>query len=202
MHTYDSTRQDQYSLTDEQRELAAKHHNLIYRFAQIKEADLEEFYGVFAIGLCKAARIYDASLGYKFSTLAFHSMNNEYNYYWRHELNSSHIPSNSIISYNTMIDPENGDAEFLGIITNRLDSCLLDTGRIEVIEFFNSLDTIQRIVLNGLMDGYKETEIAEYIGCTRSNVSRVKRMIMRKWEVTKHYGKSPKTGRRHTLKCS
>ena len=42
-------------LNEQQRKLAEENHNLIYKFASIKHADLEEFYGVFAIGLCYAA---------------------------------------------------------------------------------------------------------------------------------------------------
>ncbi len=143
--------QDTYALTESQRELAGKNHRLIYKFAKIKEADLEEFYGVLAIGLCKAARAYDASSGYKFSTLAYRCMDNEYKMYWRAECVSKHIPSNMILSYNK-----------------------------EVVEFFNSLTDIQKIVLNGLMSGYKERELAEYTGFSRSYINHIKKTIRKK----------------------
>ena len=180
--------QDTYALTESQRELAGKNHNLIYKFAKIKEADLEEFYGVLAIGLCKAARAYDASSGYKFSTLAYRCMDNEYKMYWRGELSSRHIPSNMIVSYNKMMEDNDGkSAEFLGIISNRLDSCSLDYSRVETLEFFRSLSDIQKIVLNGLMYGYRDTELAEYTGFTRSYIGKVKRDIRRraakKWSI-------------------
>ena len=173
--------QDTYALTESQRELAGKNHNLIYKFAKIKEADLEEFYGVLAIGLCKAARAYDASSGYKFSTLAYRCMDNEYKMYWRSELVSKHIPSNMIVSYNKMMEDDDSEgAEFLGIISNRLDSCSLDYSRVETLEFFRSLSDIQKIVLNGLMDGYRETELAEYTGFSRSYINHIKKSIRKK----------------------
>lgn len=173
--------QDTYALTESQRELAGKNHNLIYKFAKIKEADLEEFYGVLAIGLCKAARAYDASSGYKFSTLAYRCMDNEYKMYWREELSSRHIPSNMIVSYNKMMEDDDSEgAEFLGIISNRLDSCSLDYSRVETLEFFHSLSDIQKIVLNGLMDGYRDSELAEYTGFSRSYINHIKKTIRKK----------------------
>lgn len=163
--------QDTYALTESQRELAGKNHRLIYKFAKIKEADLEEFYGVLAIGLCKAARAYDASSGYKFSTLAYRCMDNEYKMYWRAELSSKHIPSNMILGACT---------EYLAVISNKLGSCRLDSSRAEVVEFFNSLSDIQKIVLNGLMSGYKERELAEYTGFSRSYINHIKKTIRKK----------------------
>lgn len=173
--------QDTYALTESQRELAGKNHRLIYKFAKIKEADLEEFYGVLAIGLCKAARAYNASSGYKFSTLAYRCMDNEYKMYWRAECVSKHIPSNMILSYNKMVEDDDGACtECLAVISNKLDSCRLDSSRAEVVEFFNSLTDIQKIVLNGLMSGYKERELAEYTGFSRSYINHIKKTIRKK----------------------
>lgn len=169
-----------YALTEEQRVLAAENHNLIYKFAKIKEVDIDEFYGVFAIGLCMAAKIFDASRGNKFSTLAYKCMGTEYSKYWRHELNSQHIPTDMIVSYNMPITSESGDTQLLDLIIDN-QSSTSDTGRIEVDEFFETLSATQRIVLNGLMQGYKETELAEYIGCTRSNINRIKKTIRTEW---------------------
>lgn len=197
MNTYDTVRNDRYTLTEKQRELAAKNHNLIYRYAAIKEVSLDEFYGVFAIGLCKAARVYDASTGYKFSTLAFRSMENEYKNYWRHELNSSHIPSDQIVSYHAVIDQEKNECDFLATALNKRNACAIDTSRVEIVEFFRSLSTIQRIILNGLLYGYSESELGEYIGCTKSNVNRIKQQIRKKWEVTKHRTGYSASNRRH-----
>ena len=173
--------QDTYALTESQRELAGKNHNLIYKFAKIKEADLEEFYGVLAIGLCKAARAYDASSGYKFSTLAFRCMDNEYNGYWREELSSKHIPSDRIVSYNKMTESDDGaTTEYLAVISNKLSPCWLDHSRLEILEFFNSLRDIQKIVLNGLMSGYSETELSAYTGFSCAYINAVKHSIRKK----------------------
>lgn len=46
-------------LTDEERKLVEDNHELIYTVANSMGIDLEEFYGVLAIGLCHAAQSYD-----------------------------------------------------------------------------------------------------------------------------------------------
>ena len=68
-------------LTLDQQRIVSENHNLIYSLANKKNINLDEYYDVLAIGLCKAAMIYNENKS-KFSTLAFTCMLNEY----RHEL--------------------------------------------------------------------------------------------------------------------
>lgn len=66
-------------LTTKQQNLITNNHNLIYKFMRQHKLGLDnvnDWYGVYAIGLCKAAKHYDEKLG-KFSTLAYVCMNNE-----------------------------------------------------------------------------------------------------------------------------
>lgn len=44
----------EFTMSDDQRELAEKHHDLIYRVAEEWGFDIEECYGDMAIGLCYA----------------------------------------------------------------------------------------------------------------------------------------------------
>ena len=173
---------ERIALTEEQRSLAADNHNLIYKFASIKEVDIDEYYGLFAIGLCKAAKLFDASHGFKFSTLAYRCMETEYRAYWRHELCSRHIPLNMLVSYNIPIGNDDGDSEMLDVLSNDASNSINnDQSKIEVEEFFKELKPMQRLVLNGLMEGYRESDLAEYIGCTKQNISRIKMCIKDKW---------------------
>ena len=57
-------------LTSKQKELVEVNHNLIYKFASIKNVSIEEYYDILAIGLCKAAMAFDENKG-KFSTVSF-----------------------------------------------------------------------------------------------------------------------------------
>lgn len=173
---------EDFALTPEQQTLAAENHNLIYRFAQTREINVEEFYDILAIALCKAAKVFDDSRGLRFSTLAFRCMRNEYNMYWRTELNSKHVPPNFIVSYNMLISNDSDEhAQFLNIITNQTCDGVNDSGDAEVMEFIETLHPIQRDVLTYLMDGYKVPEVAEKLGCSRQYVYRVRRSIRALW---------------------
>ncbi len=175
---------ENFALTHEQQELAAENHNLIYRFAQTMAIDVEEFYDILAIALCKAAKTFDKSRGLRFSTLAFQCMKNEYNMYWRRELNSKHVPPGLIVSYNTLISNDSDEnSQFISIITNKTCEGVNDSGNIEVEEFMETLHPIQRDVLTYLMDGCKVSEIADKLGCSRQYVYRVRRSIRRLWHL-------------------
>ena len=67
------------TLNDQQRKLVEDNHNLIYYFLKGKNLSLdavEDWYGLCAIGLCKAALIYDSTKGTQFTTLAWVCMQN------------------------------------------------------------------------------------------------------------------------------
>lgn len=67
-------------LNNKQRELVENNHDLIYSFLYSHNLSLyaiEDWYGIAAIGLCKAAMIYDETKEYEFSMLAYVIMDNE-----------------------------------------------------------------------------------------------------------------------------
>lgn len=57
--------------------LIEENHNLIYSYLHKMRLDIEEYYDLAAIGLCKAANNFDETKGFKFSTYAYRCMNNE-----------------------------------------------------------------------------------------------------------------------------
>lgn len=54
-----------------------ENHNLIYSYAIKHHLDIEEYYGILAIGLVKAVERFDDSYGTNFSTFAYKVMKNE-----------------------------------------------------------------------------------------------------------------------------
>lgn len=50
--------QDERMLTKEERKLVENNHDLIYMMADCLELDVDEYYGLLAIGLCHAAQKY------------------------------------------------------------------------------------------------------------------------------------------------
>ena len=63
-------------LTDEQRKVVEENHNLIYKVLNDHCLDVDEWYDVAAIGLCKAAQLFKPESGFKFSTYAYTSIYN------------------------------------------------------------------------------------------------------------------------------
>lgn len=71
-----------FKLTKEQQQLVEDNHNLIYSYLHKRHLPIDstfDFYGDAALGLCTAAYIYDPSLGFKFSVIAYKSMETEIN---------------------------------------------------------------------------------------------------------------------------
>lgn len=60
-------------LTTEQQQLVTDNHNLIYHLMNkfnLSDNDVEDWYGICAIGLCNAALLFDSTKNFKFSTYA------------------------------------------------------------------------------------------------------------------------------------
>lgn len=164
-------------LTEEQRELAAKNHNLIYTYAYKKNISLEDYYGTLAIGLCKAAKVFDKDKG-NFSNIAFSCMENELYDYWKSTRKKSSIPENLMLSYDAPKEWEDSDGKN-GLLESIPDYRTNDSMMYAVIsyEFIEKLTEKEKIIVRLLMDGLTHVEIANELGCKRQNVDyRVKRI--------------------------
>lgn len=64
-------------LTVAQAEMVEKNHKLIYGFLKKRNLSEDDWYGVAALGLCKAAMAFKPDRGAKFSVLAYTCMDNE-----------------------------------------------------------------------------------------------------------------------------
>ena len=63
--------QDERMLTKEERKLVENNHDLIYMMADCLELDVDEYYGLLAIGLCHAAQKYKTrKRAYEFAEFA------------------------------------------------------------------------------------------------------------------------------------
>ena len=165
-------------LTDEQRELAAKNHNLIYKYAHKKNVSAEDYYGILAIGLCKAAASYDKSKG-KFSTLAMTCMNNEYQSSLRHENRKSAIPDTVKESYDNVIENEDGNCISKEFIDEKSYLEMVN-GNLEK-EFLECLDKKEKNIVEFLISGKTHQEISDIMDCTRQNVTFCVGRIRRKF---------------------
>lgn len=62
-------------LNEDEKKLVETNHNLIYGYIRDRNLDIEEYYGLLAIELCKCVRYYDESIG-ELSTLYYKMCDN------------------------------------------------------------------------------------------------------------------------------
>lgn len=102
-------------LNDEQRKLVEQNHNLIYsamRKFGIKEKDFDDYYGIAAIGLCKAAVDYDVTRTKSFSTYVYLCIQNEITLYNKWQFRQRR-DIRKVVSYNQLLnDWDESDKEY------------------------------------------------------------------------------------------
>ena len=170
------------ALTAAQQELAAENHNLIYFFAKVYDLDFDEYYDLLAIGLCRAAKLFDPSHGAKFSTLAFKCMRNEYYRFGRKEKVARRIPKDKIVYYNDAITDGADPLTLLDTLPNTSDSSYaFDPTEAEVQEFLRTVPMHYRVPLIKLMNGKTAETVAREVGCSKQNVSRMRGVFQKYW---------------------
>lgn len=158
-------------LTEEQRELVTKNHNLIYGYAYKRKISIDEYYGILAIALCKAAKGFDKSKA-EFTTFAFNCMENELCSYWKETQKKSAIPSESIVPYDaqTFEEDSNNQNNFLENFPdyksyNDMIYAIMSS------EFAQKLTAREKTIVYLLITGLTHSEIAEKFGCNRQNIT-------------------------------
>lgn len=169
-------------LNEEQRELAAQNHNLIYSFAHSHYLDLEEFYDILAIALCIAAREFDPNRGCKFSSYAYRVMTVAVCKYFRDINAASRIPIGSIRSINEeIVNHEGAKTELIEVLEGDFFTTYIDETTVHVQRFLETLNVNEKYIVFGLLNGYREQDLARYLHYTRANISRIKVAIARKY---------------------
>jgi RNA polymerase sigma factor (sigma-70 family) len=85
-------------LTAEQQQLVTDNHNLIYDFCKKQGCDKNDYYDIFALSLCRAAERFDPKKGFKFSTLAYRCMLNDFHEEFRKQNYLMRKPKKPIMS--------------------------------------------------------------------------------------------------------
>ncbi len=161
-------------LTSTQQKIVEDNHKLIYGLAHKNHINLDEYYGVLAIGLCKAALSYDEVRG-QFSTFAYTTMLNEYNKVVRHNKTNCVIPDEIVCSMDieVKVDGTDGNAIKFGdlipddkvdIENDVISSSMLDS-------MCNNLSEQDKEIVMMLADGMSQTEIAKFFGVKRQCIS-------------------------------
>lgn len=179
-------------LNDKQRRLAEKNHNLIYGFAKKFQLNLDEYYGVLATGLCKAALSY-VDGEFRFSTFAYTCMLNAVRRYrkdryaQRRILNEMDTLSldepilNNGDDQETTVDDDQETTVGEIIVDKSIDvqnDC--ETNGLQQA-FSDYLNDKEREILKYLLQRLTYKEIAEIMGGSKQNVGQYVQRIRRKW---------------------
>lgn len=147
-------------LTEKQREIVEKNHNLIYWIAHMKNLDLEEWYDLLAIELCLTIPSYDDTKG---------SLSNYY------KVRCDNLIMKEYKKQRRQKRSHNGllpmDREYP--VEENLDFHIYMN---EILDDENST------IIKLRVDGYTQSEIAEILGVSQSHVSKVINKIRSKYE--------------------
>ena len=152
-------------LTKEQQELVEKNHNLIYYAINKFSVPAEEYYGICAIGLCKAAGTYNSHVS-RFSTYALNVILNEIRMEKRKERKQEELHQISMDAEYT--NSKDDSVTLHEILTTKMDV------EDEIISFKLSdiLTPEEMKIVNYLYMDYKQKDIGEMLGVCQPIVSR------------------------------
>lgn len=160
------------TLNDAQRKLVEDNHNLIYSFLNSHNLSLdavEDWYGTAAIGLCKAAMIYDEKKGYKFATLAYIVMDNEV----KKEMRNSRKCVSNTLSLDAPVDGADG-VTYADIIPDSKDFMYSIYLNDAIDIALRGLSDRDKTIITMIVDyGMKHKEVATRLGMSRSGVSMI-----------------------------
>ena len=156
-------------LTENQKELVCKNHNLIYAFLKahgLCASEGEDWYGVAAEGLCKAARAFRAESGVRFSTLAYVCMENEIKKVMRRH---------NGLSVCSLDEPAAPDEDYLlGEAVAELRDFTMEVElRADIGSALEALSVRDRKIMALLFKGARHKQVAAAAGVSQSTVSRV-----------------------------
>lgn len=156
------------SLTEEQSKLVTDNHNLIYAFMNNKGLNIDEYYGILAVGLCEAALRFDASRGCAFTTFAWLYMDSELKRHYR-KINTKKRKTQF---YSDSLDEvyDNG--------TSRADTIKLDYDleneviiNVALSSFIEKLTPRYKEVFKLAVNGYKQLEITKILNISQTRVN-------------------------------
>lgn len=150
-------------MTKEAQILVEENHNLIYSYLKEMRLNVDEYYDLAAIGLCKAAIIFDKSFGYQFSTLAYFCMRNEVLQEMRH--------TGKGVTPLLIIDDEEKGLD--SVLTDNFESVEdITMLKLHVQSFLKRASPLQRDIIHLVASGYSQTEIARMLHVSQTKISR------------------------------
>ena len=164
-------------LTKEQQHLVSENEKLIFSYMNrfgLDTDDVEDWYGVLALTLCKAACGFDESKGYKFSTYVWTCFSHEV---WN--LKNRERSIKCVKSLDEEI-PDTEGITFAEVIPSYEDMedeviqsiCNFDNDKL--LYRYNKLKPLHKEIIYQYFINYaKQTDIAEKVGVSRQRISKI-----------------------------
>lgn len=166
-------------LTEGQSKMVEENHNLIYGYLSKNNLNIDDYYDLAAIGLCKAAIHYDPNRS-KFSTLAYTCMGNEIKGYLQSLNKKSFIPEKLMCSYDISLYEE--DESFVNkSLKSSFDVNRIVIKKIYFWKFFETLTEREKFIIKCFENDLDRKEIASKLNISLSLISRNIKGIKIKW---------------------
>lgn len=170
-------------LNEEQRRLAEENHNLIYGYLQKRGLDVDEYYDICAIGLCKAVKAFDPTQGKKLATLAYRVMDNEVKQYWRRWNFKGREQERFAVSLSDPVyhDAIRGELTLGGTLQGPGDDGRSPYYIVACRTFVDSLPAKEQKVIQMRMNGWTVSEIGHEVGVSTTWVSKLIARVRQKY---------------------
>ena len=170
-------------LTNEQQKLVEQNHNLIYSFISFRNLDLDEYYDLLAIVLCRAAMFYKDDNKTKFSTYVYSAFDLELKRVFAFNNRSKRKTEIPIWSLDYEYETEYGIVSLTNLIPDDFDleeyveECFLKQAMTEIIK---TLNDYEYDYLMEFLSGKTLVSIAKEHNCSKQNVHQIKNRIFKK----------------------
>jgi len=169
-------------LSQEQQQMVIDNHNLIYSFLIKHKLDIEDWYGVASIGLCKSVTCWDKDKS-SFSTFAYVIMLNYVRMEMRKQNSSTRKPKLEISSLNYVITGSDNDicemSDIMPNKTNYEDEAIFN---IHFNKFITKLKDKDKALVKLILENFTQKEIAQVVKLSQAQVSRrlskIKKLII------------------------
>lgn len=146
---------------------------MIYYFCYKHKLNIDTYYGVFAISLCKAAMHYDVKRGTKFSTLAISIMYNDLKCTYRENTKKGKDGVKLTSLDSLVMNCHNEDFTLNDVLGTELDA----QDEIIFTDFKSIWNDTEKHIARLLYQGYTQEEIGKIISYSQPQISRIiKRM--------------------------
>ena len=144
--------------------------------------DIDDFYDLAAIGLCKAALNFSDKIS-NFSTYAYRCMYSEIMMELRKNSQMKTIPKEKILYYNAEINNNNGDTtEYINYIPSKENVEEDIISKVIFNLFRNSLNEKSKYIFDLLVNEYSIKEITEITGTSKQNISKIRINMKNKFQ--------------------